>query len=220
METPAATANLPLRQRQALETRRRIAAAARELFAVRGYPATTIDAIAERAGVAQRTVYAAYRTKQYILGAVCALWLEQAGIREAWARALDGDAQAGLAGIAEVNRRLWEHGLDVVRILHSATGDPMAERLLHGWTDDQAGAVRAALTGVAGSFRPGMELEAAMVLVRALSVPEVYIELTGQGWSPDRYEAWLTETLEQQILGRRPAGRWLKMNVLNLGPGQ
>jgi AcrR family transcriptional regulator len=43
--------------------RRRIAAAARDLFAERGYEQTTVDAIAERAGVGRRTVFRHFRSK-------------------------------------------------------------------------------------------------------------------------------------------------------------
>jgi hypothetical protein len=55
-----------------------------------------------------------------------------------------------------------------------------------------------------------VHLEIAMVVVRGVRVPELYIELIGQGWSPDRYQAWLAETLEYQLLGRRPAFGWLE----------
>ncbi|MEJ7800903.1 MAG: helix-turn-helix domain-containing protein [Ilumatobacter sp.] len=41
----------PLRESQARETRRRVVASARELFLERGYPTTTIAAVADRAGV-------------------------------------------------------------------------------------------------------------------------------------------------------------------------
>ncbi|MEA2647331.1 MAG: hypothetical protein QOE92_2414 [Chloroflexota bacterium] len=209
MESPAID-DLPLRQRQALETRRRIATAARALFAERGYVETSMDAIARAAGVAPRTVYNAYGSKRFILGAVCALWLEQAGVREAWARAAEsGRAAERLALVAEINRRLWEHGIDIVRVLQAAAPrDPMAERLRHGWTDDTAGGLRELLGGIKGSFRAGLELETAMVLVRALCVPEVYMELAGQGWTPDRYQAWLTGALGQQVLGSRPSRTW------------
>ena len=66
---------VPLRQRQAQETRRAIAGAARSLFAEHGYAATSIDAVAEEAGVAARTVYAIFGTKKAILGAL-ALYLD------------------------------------------------------------------------------------------------------------------------------------------------
>src|SRR2546427_9262148 len=73
------TGRVPLRQRQALETRRAIAHAARSLFAERGYAATSIEAVADEAGVAARTVYATFGTKKVILGAICEEWLAEAG---------------------------------------------------------------------------------------------------------------------------------------------
>lgn len=44
-------------------SRQRIADAARELFAAHGYEHTTVDAIAERAGVARRTFFRYFRSK-------------------------------------------------------------------------------------------------------------------------------------------------------------
>jgi AcrR family transcriptional regulator len=58
VETPAA-AESP----GAAGSRARIAAAARELFATNGYDRTTVDAIAERAGVARRTFFRYFRSK-------------------------------------------------------------------------------------------------------------------------------------------------------------
>lgn len=55
------------RQEQAQETRRRILAAARELFVGQGYGNTTMVRIAEAAGVAVETVYGAFRNKATIL---------------------------------------------------------------------------------------------------------------------------------------------------------
>src|SRR5687767_11182338 len=55
------------RSEQARETRRRILDAARELFLEQGYGATTISAIASRAGVAVQTVYAVFGSKRQLL---------------------------------------------------------------------------------------------------------------------------------------------------------
>jgi AcrR family transcriptional regulator len=204
-------AGLPYRQQQALATRRRIAAAARGIFADQGYAAASIESIARQAGVATRTVYAAFGTKKNILGAVCALWLEEAQVMETFGRGMnEPSARKRLAVIPEANRRQWEKDIDVIRILQSAAADDASvDRMLHGWMDDRSGGVREILAGAAAEFRPGMTIETAMVLVRGLSVPELYIELTGQGWTPDRYQTWLTETLEHQLLGKRPALGWL-----------
>ena len=45
-----------VRQRQVEETRRRILAAARELFESRGYAVTTLEAIAEKLGVSPEEI--------------------------------------------------------------------------------------------------------------------------------------------------------------------
>ncbi|MFY1679465.1 MULTISPECIES: TetR family transcriptional regulator [unclassified Streptomyces] len=49
---------------QRLRMRRELAAAAMELFAAKGYEATTVDEIAARAGVARRTFFRHFRSKE------------------------------------------------------------------------------------------------------------------------------------------------------------
>ena len=56
-----------VRQRQADETRTRIAEAARKLILGQGYGAATMEAIAREAGVATPTVYAVFGSKRNIL---------------------------------------------------------------------------------------------------------------------------------------------------------
>jgi len=58
------------RQKKARQTRRRILAAAAELFTRHGYTVTTIQQIAEQADVAWQTVYSVFGTKAAVLSAV------------------------------------------------------------------------------------------------------------------------------------------------------
>jgi AcrR family transcriptional regulator len=112
---------LSYRQRQALETRRRIAAAARRVFAGGGYAATSIEQVAREAGVAVRTVYAAFGGKKQILAAICDGWLAESGVQEVGAQVMrEPDARRRLALIAHLNRRQWERGQDVVPMLEAA----------------------------------------------------------------------------------------------------
>src|SRR5438067_9997120 len=100
---------LPLRRRQALETRRSIARAARSLFSERGYAATSIEVVAEEAGVAARTVYAIFGTKKAILAAICEEWLAEAGVMESVAEGMaERDVRRRLALVAHSSRRQWE----------------------------------------------------------------------------------------------------------------
>ena len=57
----------PQREAQALATRQSILDAALRLFTASGYVATTIQAIADDAGVAVQTVYAVFGTKRELL---------------------------------------------------------------------------------------------------------------------------------------------------------
>jgi AcrR family transcriptional regulator len=65
--TGARTYHSPAREEAARRTRRRIVGAARELFESRGYAGTTIDAVAEAAGVSRRTVFLSVGSKAELL---------------------------------------------------------------------------------------------------------------------------------------------------------
>jgi AcrR family transcriptional regulator len=66
-----------LRERKKLRTRETIASAARELFATRGYYATTLAEIAEAADVSTRTIFAYFPSKEDILFSNFALMKEE-----------------------------------------------------------------------------------------------------------------------------------------------
>jgi AcrR family transcriptional regulator len=73
----------PVRRRQAAETRARIIAAGSELvheFAVWNWDALTFRAVAERAGVGERTVYRYFPTERHLHDAVMTRLEEEAGV--------------------------------------------------------------------------------------------------------------------------------------------
>ena len=196
------------RQRQALETRRAIARAARSLFSERGYAAASIDAVAEQAGVAARTVYAIFGTKKAILGAICEDWLAEAGVMESVAA---GMAEPGLgrrlAVVARSSRRQWESERGVLAMLEgAAASDAEVARMVTGWRDDRGRSLHAVVAGCEADLHRGLDLERAGAIIRALTSAQVYTELVaGEGWTPDQYEAWLLELLEETLLeARRP----------------
>ncbi len=206
MGEQAKEAKLTHRQRQALWTRRLIVDAARKLFLERGYAATTMDAIAEEAGVAVSTVYAAFRNKRTILRAMREAWHEQTRAREINLEASwQPDPARRLEMVANATRRQWETGGAVVAVYQgAAAADQGAAAELAEALRGRRAVLDRVVEGMEGSLRPGLDVDRAAALLRALCRAEVYRELVEEsGWSPDEYEAWLRETLKGQLLSRR-----------------
>jgi AcrR family transcriptional regulator len=197
---------VPLRRRQALETRRAIAQTARSLFAERGYAATSIEVLAEEAGVAARTVYAIFGTKKAILGAICEEWLTEAGVMESVAEGLAmPDLRRRLAVVAHSMRRQWESERGVRAMLDgAAASDADVARMVGSWKDDRARSLRSVVAGLEAGLRPGVDGDRAGAIIRALTSPDIYCELvTAEGWSPAQYEEWLDGLLCDVLLPPR-----------------
>ncbi len=195
---------IPYRQLQAEETKRRIAKAARQLFSEQGYAQTSIVAVADAAGVAVRTVYAAFGTKQAILAAICDAWLVEADVFALIGRArMEPDSAQRIRLIARMNRQQWEHGTDVAALLDAAAAtDKDVERMLAGWKEQRANVQGEIVAGMADQLADGLDVDTASAIVRALSTAEIYRELvTENGWSADRYEQWLGDLLIRELLG-------------------
>src|SRR5450759_808681 len=196
-----------LRDERAQVTRRRITEAARSLFGSRGYGATTLRAVADEAGVAVQTVYAVYGSKAGILRALGGQVLCQPAaevLYEAAMRETNGERKLEL--FARSIRHRWESGHDVVAIGRDAAAtDPTVRPEI----DQMLGMRRAGIARLArsleGRLTSGIDPTHATAILDALTLPEVYAELTDLGgWSADDYEDWLAKCLKGQLLGTRP----------------
>jgi TetR/AcrR family transcriptional regulator, regulator of autoinduction and epiphytic fitness len=191
------------RQRQAMQTRQLIVEAARSLFVSRGYAETSLEAVAETAGVAPRTVYSVFGSKKSLLGAICEAWLAEAGIPEAIAEGLrEPDLRRRLLIVARASRRQWELERGTSALLQgAAASDADVSRMLAGWKEDRANAWRLVVDGSESQLRPDVDPSHAVALLRALTTWEVYLELVpGAGWTPSDYETWLGGLLTDLLL--------------------
>lgn len=199
-------AGLTHRQRQALETRRLISDAARMLFLERGYGVTTMDAIAGEAGVAVSTVYAIFKNKRTFLRELRTALLDEARTREIHEEARkQQDPARRLEMIAHQNRRQWEFGGSMVAIHEGAAAvDLEAAAELREVLGGRRWILTRFVEEMKDALRPDLDAGRAAAILLALCQPEVYRELVeAAGWSPDQYEAWLAETLKEQLLPRR-----------------
>jgi AcrR family transcriptional regulator len=191
------------RQRQAQATQQLILDTARDLFAAQGYGTTTIDAIAARAGVAVSTVYAIYKNKRGILVAIREAWHQESGLRDIIKQALqEPDGAKRLAMAAHATRRQWETSARMMAIYASAAAvdAEAAAELQVAYAGRRAG-MASFIRESMFVLRPDMDEARATAIYLSLTRPEVYQELVEAfGWSPDAYEAWLTDVLQQQLL--------------------
>jgi AcrR family transcriptional regulator len=198
------------RAEQARRTQARILEAARTLFLERGFAATTIVAVAENAGVAPETVYAAYRTKAGLLEGV----VDEAVLRDdapdevlerRWVRDLLElpDLAARLAALARHTAQTVELTSPMHAVISAAgTGaaelDGLQKRLQDKRFSDHAKIMKA-LAGGQGASPQGPQ-EAADTF-SALASPELHrILTTDRGWSQERYARWLERTIEAILL--------------------
>ncbi|HEY8545338.1 MAG TPA: helix-turn-helix domain-containing protein [Acidimicrobiales bacterium] len=187
--------------------------AARALFLERGYAATTIDVVSDRSGVPASTVYRLFSSKAGILQALLDVSIagddEPVPLAErphVQALLADPDPERQLAGLAAVVVDVNARTAPIHRLLVGAAGaDPVAGQLL----DDidrrrQEGQGRVARSlARAGALRPDLDERTAADVIHALASPEVYrLLVVVRGWTPARYERWLTATLVDQLLPR------------------
>ena len=106
------------RAEQVDQTRQRIVAATVDLHGSVGPAATTIAAIADRAGVTRLTVYRHFPDEAALFGACSAHWLSQQQLPDPGAWSLIGDPAARLrAGLADLYR-FFRAGADMLTCIY------------------------------------------------------------------------------------------------------
>jgi AcrR family transcriptional regulator len=202
----------PHRREQAAATRRTILAAAQRLFERNGYAGTSIAAIASEAGVATKTVYLAFETKSGVLRAAWHLQLrgdddEVPVDRQPWFQAVldEKDPLEQIRMSARNGRQVKERAGALFEVIRGAAGvDPEAREL---WGRIQADFHRNQRRVVANlaekkALKKGLGVDSGADILWTLNHPAVWQLLVGErGWSADRYEKWLAESLRSQLLG-------------------
>lgn len=203
--------NSSRRKEQALQTRRQIVEAARQLFISRGYSAATMEAIAQEAGVAVETVYATFGNKRAILSRLIEVSLvgdekpvpllqregPQAVISET-------DQQRQIELFAEDIYNIMSRMTPLFEIMHAAAKTEteiagMYENILNSRAQGLMAFVRALMKN--GPLRDGVTAETAAETVWTLTSADVITLLTkNRGWSDEKYKRWLTDALTRLLL--------------------
>ena len=197
------------RRQAAARTRAAILDAARELFTERGYTATAMTAIAERAGVALDTVYAAAGRKPdlarllietAISGTDHAVPAEQRDYVKAIQAAPDAGTKIALyaAAVTATAPRL---AVVLAIIQQAAPGEPDLAALWAEIAERRAANMRRFVADLATVTRLRLDPGEAADIVWATNAAEMYQLLVGQrGWTPQQYQAFLTDTWRRLLL--------------------
>lgn len=192
------------RQQAAARTRKRILAAARELFVADGYAATTVGAIAQRAAVAADTVYAAVGPKAALFRELIEQALSGtdgpvAGEHREYAVRMraEPDAAAKLAiyaaAVTELQGRLAPLFL-VLREAAAAQQD--LNELWREITERRARNMRRLAADLisTGAVRTDLSLDEVADVIWTMNSAEYYALLVlERGWPPARFAEWLRD---------------------------
>jgi AcrR family transcriptional regulator len=210
---PRRSYHSPRRAQQAAATRQAILEAALRLFEQRGYPPTTMEAIAAEAGVALKTVYVAFTTKSGLLRALWDLRLKgdqaEAPVAERpWYREVldEPDPESQLRRDAGNACVVKQRIAGVLKVLRSAAPvDPDAEALWRLIQSDFYDNQRVIVESLHAkkALRPGLDVAHATDILWTLNHPDVWLLLVGErGWTPGQWEQWFADTACAQLLNR------------------
>jgi AcrR family transcriptional regulator len=201
----------PTRQAQSSATRRRVVSAAQECFEERGYVATTMRAIAQRAQVSVETVHLTAAKRDLLLAAFTLVVAGDDGpgrlLDRPEPKAIldDPDPVRRLRRLADFVTGLNTRVMPLWRVFEQAAA---ADAEISAEYDDLTTRMRRevleavnvlAERGDLRGDRPHQELAN---LVWLLVLPDQYFRLCQQaGWSLERYTAWLGASMLDLLLG-------------------
>lgn len=205
------------RRRRSRRTRAGIVAAASQLFVEHGYLATTIEAVAEHAGVAVQTVYYVFGTKRNLLAAV--LDASIAGdvepvpvIERPWVDTLAtiADPEASVAHMIESIVAILERSSPIYEVVRRSAADADVAALLDDNRRRRREDQRRLIEVLAQSGTLRLDVDTAADVFYGLINEEVFQLLTTDcGWDVPRFRRWVTSLMLEQLVGtdRRVAKR-------------
>jgi AcrR family transcriptional regulator len=187
-------------------TRLRVVAVAKQMYVELGYPATTMEAIAQASGVAVPTLYRLFGTKRNLLKTVLdtsfvgddepVAFGDRLNVRAALAAS---EPQALIDAFAVICRETKDRAADIYQVLVSAAlVDSEAAELLAD-IRSQAHTGRSRIVTALRSMDaldPALDSTTAQDMVYAcLSFEVAHILTVERGWGPAEYEAWISRSL-------------------------
>ena len=196
----------PRRDEQASATRTAILDAARDLFLDRGYVNTTMQAIAEQAGISPATVYAGFATKRAVLSAVVDVSI--AGddapvpiLDRPWVAQLreEPDLARRIGLLAHHGRLMLERRAAMDDVLRAAAAADAEIATMWKQAKAQRFIGQKVLLGIVAG--PSLRVTGEAVdAIYAIGSPETYgLLVRDRGWSGARFETWYANSIRGLI---------------------
>src|SRR5215469_6055636 len=204
------------RQAQVRATRLRIIEAAQARFIADGYPATTVEAVADAADTSLPTLYRLFPSKRALLKAVLDVSFggDDQPIAfqdrpEVQAVRAETDPRALVRAFARIGRDFMERSSAIMHVLATAAqvdsdAAQLMEQIRRQRRTGQSRIV-AALSAL-DALDPGLAYSDAADMAYAVLSPDVHrILTTERGWTAEQYEQWLIRSLGLLLRREPPA---------------
>lgn len=191
----------PLRAAQAAASRSAVLTAARDLFVAQGYGPTTLDQVAERAGVSKPTVFAAVGSKPQLLKAVRDVSMAGDDAPRSVTERADVSAIAAAGDLERAIALTSRHVVEVVEryhpiheVIRGASGaDPSVRELWEAAERERHVGARHLLDRIG---KPAVPRASAVDRMWLLMAPDNYVRLVVErGWSRAAYQRWLADQI-------------------------
>ena len=186
-----------------LVTRERIKKAVRELLAEGTFHASTVEEVADRAGVSRATLYQHFRSRLELVDAICETFDENPALVQLRETVVRPDADAALAETIALTVRFWSSEDPILRQLYGVAAiDPAAHDLVDRQRADRRQELERLVRNLhsGGHLRAGATERRALTLLLVLTSYDTFRELHEAGLSDRQATSLLQETARQMLV--------------------
>jgi AcrR family transcriptional regulator len=189
------------RSKRSAETREKIKTAVRELLAEGVFHESTVEEVADRAGVARATLYQHFRSRLELVDAICETFDENPALLRLRETVDDPDPDAALAGTIAHAMQFWSSEDPVLRHLYGVVSiDPAAHDLVERQRHDRRSELERLARNLARGGRLRTTERRALALLLVLTSYETFRELREAGFTDRQLGATLHDTARDLLL--------------------
>jgi AcrR family transcriptional regulator len=184
-------------------TREQIKTAVRELLAEGSFHASTVEEVADRAGVARATLYQHFRSRLELVDAICETFDENPALLQLRDTVELPDAHTALAETIALTVRFWSTEDPILRQLYGAAAiDSAAQALVDRQRGDRRNEYDRLVHNLhrADNLRASLTRQQALNLLLVLSSYDTYRELREAGLSDRQTTTLLQQTARDLLL--------------------